>query len=308
MTACRAGFTRGELIAVLFSCALLIGLTLPALAGARSDSMVGQSLANLNALAIGHFIYAADHQGRQPTWVIDDLATYGNDAGSAVMGYSYALDCPDSDWSCGHPPILLGWGRDEDDGVTGLWAYWMSSEFAYQSGPLVAPINFTPGNWYRFGSFRHANTKALHDYISGRVYSPEFFAPADQPLYDVVAPAFEDPNEFVTELFGNTNIGWSSYCFSAAAMFHPDVMRSPDDGGWQDPFSIDHGLTSPGYAEALYPDLKTLMLEHHWVQNAPADHCNPFFEGEGFIDGCEPYYFNHSFASEPASLDRKSVV
>ncbi len=38
------------------------------------------------------------------------------------------------------------------------------------------------------------------------------------------------------------------------------------------------------------------MLEHHWLQNAKIP-CNESFFGE-----CEPYYFNHAWASMPVTL------
>jgi hypothetical protein len=37
------------------------------------------------------------------------------------------------------------------------------------------------------------------------------------------------------------------------------------------------------------------MLEHSWLQNMKVP-CNDAFEG------CEPYYFNHSYASMPVTL------
>ncbi len=51
----------------------------------------------------------------------------------------------------------------------------------------------------------------------------------------------------------------------------------------------------------LYPDLKTQIVEHHWNQDALADPCNSNFS-DGRYDGCEPYYFNHSLLSAPATL------
>jgi hypothetical protein len=45
----------------------------------------------------------------------------------------------------------------------------------------------------------------------------------------------------------------------------------------------------------LHPDLKTHMLEHNWLQNAP-EPCNPAFVG------CVPYFFNAGLASTPITL------
>jgi len=42
------------------------------------------------------------------------------------------------------------------------------------------------------------------------------------------------------------------------------------------------------------------MLEHHWLQQRRSE-CNPGFVG-GTYDGCEPYYFNHSWESVPVTV------
>ena len=80
-------------------------------------------------------------------------------------------------------------------------------------------------------------------------------------------------------------------------------MRSNAAGGWQNPWNIINGHESPGLFQAMYPDLKTQMIEHHWLQGPPAD-CNPDFDGPWGIgfEGCEPYYFNHGINSSPATL------
>jgi hypothetical protein len=77
-------------------------------------------------------------------------------------------------------------------------------------------------------------------------------------------------------------------------------MRAPEDGGWQDPFSLASGLRVPSMSQARYPDLKTHMLEHHWLQQRRAV-CNPSF-ATGTYEGCEPYFYNHSWESVPMTL------
>ena len=85
-------------------------------------------------------------------------------------------------------------------------------------------------------------------------------------------------------------------------MFHPDVLRAPPDGGWQNPWLLDHGFASPGLSQALHPSLKTLMLEHNWNQNAQRLACNPLFVPIYPELRCAPYHFNHGLASSPATL------
>jgi hypothetical protein len=142
-----------------------------------------------------------------------------------------------------------------------------------------------------FGHWRMPNSKPLHDYVHVRYHDPAFYAPDDTVIGELVAECLDEPCEFDRDC----NPGWSSYAFSAAAMFHPDVWRTNADGGWQAPWSLDHGYESPGFFQATYPNLKTHMLEHSWVQDPPAD-CNPTFLG------CEPYWFNHGIESTPVTL------
>ncbi len=99
---------------------------------------------------------------------------------------------------------------------------------------------------------------------------------------------------------------------SPAAMFNPEVMRhnDPDDNranGWQDPWELPAGFRSPAMSQARFPNLKTHMLEHHWLQGATAG-CNPSFAGTYGQEECEPYYFNHAWESSPVTLFYDSHV
>jgi type II secretory pathway pseudopilin PulG len=287
------GFSIIELAAILAAIVLLLSLVLPALARGRAQSQVEVSMSNLIALGVAHATYAADWNGRQFTNVVDDLSWYGNNPGTAYGNY---IDHNGED----HPPILLGWGPNEDNG--GLWGYWMSELFPGNWG-LCDPITFPggPTHLVGFGMFRIPNAKPFHDYVNGRFYEPTFYPPNDTVPHELVEPLFDSPYEFV--LVGD-NICWSSYCFSPAAMFNPAVMAHPGPGemdGWHNPYLLPGGFESPGFHHALYPELKTQIIEHHWNQNAPPDPCNPNFDG-GTYEGCEPYYFNHAFLSMPATL------
>ncbi len=286
-----AGFSLVELLAVLLIVAVLAAIALPAIGKARQTSGVDQSLANLVTLSVAHVMYAADWNGRQVTFVVDDISMYGS-----VENYNDSHGC-DPSMPAGdgcHPPVIAGWCEG------GLYAYWPAWPTHYW---VVEPLGFpgssngVPG----FGNFRIANAKQLHDYVIGRFYGSTYYAPADTVPYELTAPLFDDPCEFALE--GNPPY-WTSYALSPAGMLHPDVMRSNAEGGWQDPWDIPLGHESPGYFQARYPDLKTHMIEHHWLQGPPAD-CNPSNGGPSFAptyDGCEPYYFNHGIDSSPAAL------
>jgi hypothetical protein len=138
--------------------------------------------------------------------------------------------------------------------------------------------------------------------LNGRFYDPVFYAPKDTVVQEAVAKLFEDPHEFSVQYSASntTTPFWSSYCLSPAAMFSPSVMRNAEEGGWQNPWSLAGGFRSPAFSQALFPSLKTHMVEHHWLQQRRGN-CNPGIDG-GVFNGCEPYYFNHGWESVPVTL------
>jgi hypothetical protein len=145
------------------------------------------------------------------------------------------------------------------------------------------------------------NFQALHKYVNGKFYDPTYYAPNDVAPYLAASTYFNEPYEFIGES-PTTAPYWSSYCLSPAALFHPAVMDRADPVLCAMlPCMADDGFETPSISQALYPSLKTQMIEHNWVQNPPAP-CNPGFGGDGTYDGCEPYYFNHGLASTPATL------
>ncbi|MDY7110414.1 MAG: hypothetical protein SYC29_17430, partial [Planctomycetota bacterium] len=287
-TQARRGFSIIELAASLAAVVLLLSLVLPALARGRTQSQVEVSMSNLIALGVAHATYAADWNGRQFTNVVDDLSIYGGNTAAAYSNYEDEHGEP-------HPPVLLGWGCHDEWGC-GLWGYRMGHSGNYG---LCEPITFPggPSHLVGFGVFRIPNVKPFHDYVNGRFYEPTFYPPNDPVPYALVEPLFDSPFEFL--YMPGIGIWWSSYCFSPAAMFNPAVMAHPGPGemdGWHDPYELLAGFESPSFHHALYPNLKTQIIEHHWNQDAPPDPCNPNFE-DGTYDNCEPYYFNHAFDS-----------
>ena len=76
-------------------------------------------------------------------------------------------------------------------------------------------------------------------------------------------------------------------------MWDPGVMRSNADGGFQAPGSYDESHRAPAVAQALHPELKTLLFEHNWNHGQPGAF-NPAISGEN-----TPYYFNHGRDATP---------
>lgn len=240
-------------------------------------------MSNLMQINFGQFMYAMDWNGRQYSAARDELGYYGDHAAEALVNYEQTLGP--------HPPIYLGWTQ------SGLTSYPLHGVFIAGNASLVLPAQFDDDP---FGNHRFTNVKAVHDYVTGRFYDPVYYPPNDSVAYNAVEPLFDSPYEFLSGSM-TPNTMWSSYCFSAAAWYDPDVLRAPSEGGYQDPFELGYGLQTPAYDQVLYSDLKTHVIEHNWNQNAPVFPCNPHFLN-GTYDGCEPYYFNHGIESSPVAL------
>jgi prepilin-type N-terminal cleavage/methylation domain-containing protein len=274
----RKAFTIVELLVVVSIIALLVGILLPAVGKARDNAKVTQSKANLRQLGEAHFTYAAEWNDRQLTLVNDNLVKYGSSFEQALSNFPGE-----------HPSIISGFGQG---GV--LWGFWV--EPLYAGSYTLFPIRFEAPLQY-FGNFRLINCKAFNHYVSGKFYDPVFYAPKDSILQEMLLDCWSMPYEsddcFVNSA-ANNNFVRASYVLSPAAFYNPEVMSRE---GFQDPWSLKAGLRVPSMSQARYADLKSQILEHHWLQNRHAD-CNPNFQ-PGTYDSCEPYFFNMAFESVP---------
>lgn len=278
-------FTIVELLVVISIIALLVGILLPAVGKARDAALTTQSSSNLRNMSTAYAAYAADWGDRQWTACPDDAGLYQGNCNSYL-----AAACP--------PQLILGYN---DDGAIGyfLGSGGQCSNFGYPGScgnwPLYWPSTFTPGNVV--GSFRLANVKSFNSYLNGRFYDAVFYAPKDTQVLDGAEKYIASPYEFDGE--GGTEIYQSSYCLSPAAMWHPDVLGKNLQTGkyWTPPSALPAAWRSPTTSQATYPELKTRMLEHHWLQNRSTGMINPNFSG-----GTTPWYFNHGYGSAPATL------
>ena len=304
----RRAFTIIELLVVVSIIALLVGILLPAIGKARDQAKQTQSLTNLRQLGTAHASYAAEWNDRQFTLCVDTIASYGNSVPAAFGAYT-AANGGYGDPGNWHPGANLGWGYENGNGLYRLFMYRCDGNMANAS--LTIPINFNGGVGF-FGSFRLANVRQFNQYVSGRFYDKVFYAPKDHIVIEDIEggatghSCFDDPGEFCYRPplagFGDAP-SWTSYVLSPAAMFSPDVMRRQTEdgnGGWTNPWNLPSGMRSPAMGQALFPSLKTHMLEHHWLQSRRAD-CNPAFE-PGTYGDCEPFYFNHAWESSPMTL------
>ncbi|MBT8487139.1 MAG: type II secretion system protein [Phycisphaerales bacterium] len=298
-------FTIIELLVVVSIIALLVSVLLPAIGKARDQAKLTLSIANLRNLGTAHAAYAANYNDRQVTFVIDGISDYGPDSSSALNAYAAM-------WGPVHPNLVLGWGPPLD--MPGepyiLWQYHLDGAQPAHASWGGNPITMGGGSGSGFGQFRFGHQlRTFNDYLNGRYYDPIFFAPKEVFLYEIVKDGFESPAQFAMieadDGTGGQVLYTSSYALSPAAMYSPDALKYDEDTGeaYTEPWSMPGGLRCPAMSQALYPNLKTHMLEHGWLQNRPSALCNPaFVGGTGSYQGCEPYYFNHAWESQPATL------
>ena len=283
MRTLRRGFTIVELLVVVSIIALLIAILLPAIGKARDAALLTQSLGNLRNMGTANANYGSDWADRQWTAIPDDA---GLVSGNCVT-YLTQVACP--------PQQLLGWASNG-----AMWGYFLGSQglcatYGFPTSPctinwaVYKPIEFSGGD-AGFGSFRIPNVKSFAGYVNNKFYDPVFWAPKDKINIAIAEKYFLLPDQFT---YDGTNIAFSTYCFSPAAMWAPEVFG---DVAFKSPNTIVGGYRSPAVGQTQYPDLKTRMLEHSWLQNAESA-VNPNFAG-----GNEPWYYNHGYNSAPATL------
>ncbi len=273
----RYAITITETLLVIVCVAGVLAVMVPTLAQLGRTAPVSDSRYNLQVLHNALVCYAADWNDRQYTAVPDDL---GLAAGNCQL-YAQMFGC--------YPPALAGIGCEG-----GVWGYWGAcpgngSQTCFSNVIMTRPINFDPD--FAYGMFRFPQIKPVHDYVGGKFYDRRFFSALDTLAFQAVFPAFEQDCEFV-ESVGTVA---SSYAFSPAAMYHPDVLRAPSQGGFQHPDTLDDGYRSPAVSQARFPALKTWLIEHNWLVDPPGD-CNPYYAE------CTPFQFNHGADAEPLVL------
>lgn len=291
------GFTIVEMLVVVSIIGVLMALLLPAVGRARTSARIAVSATNLHQIGIAHASYAADWDGRQMTFVVDNIANYGNDPETAAL--MYKLNGPTGEYPQG---VILGWSP-RPGGGSALDAFYIGPDNP-TNYEWMQPIIFDQASTrVGLGWFRIPNARPLNQYLGGRFYDPVFYAPQDVIVMDRFRVVEDMPGEYIhTE---NSNPGevnwenpcWSSYCTSPAALLNPTVMSAD---GWQDPWSLPAGFRAPSFSQAAYSDLKTHVMEHQWLQGRRKE-CNAAAPRVNY-GICEPFYFNHSRDSSPQAL------
>ena len=298
------GFTIIELLVVVSIIGLLLSLLIPAVGKARESALTTQSLANLRNMSSACASYGADWTDRQPTYMYDEFAQHITALGpNATSEYqSKTGSCP--------PSLIVGWGGyvncNAQRNTVGIWAYWTPCDAAVGTSAnycMSLPFLMSGQGWggatYAtsdgYGAWRYPNARNFSQYISNRYYDKVFYAPKDKYSMELAQPAFESPDDFVSIGCNGGSVD-STYCFSPAAMFSPDAFSHKNGclsfAGKGLPPAI---FRSPSVGQASFPDLKTRMIEHSWLQNKEGPDFNPKF-------GDIPYFFNQCINSSPATL------
>ena len=304
----KSGFTIIELLVVVSIIGLLLSLLIPAVGKARDSALTTQSLANLRNMSSACGSYGADWSDRQPTFIFDDLGQHI----SGISNSSEAEYLKNTGGCC--PSMVLGYGgyigkcAGGSKGGKGIWGFWSSCDASVGSGSNLAyslPIILSP-SWtgdagvVGTGGWRIPNVRAFSQYVGGKFYDKVFYAPKDKYSMERVQPALEVGDDF--SLICEVPDGWvqSTYCFSPAAMFCPDVLGSKKGcisfSGTGPTGLLPASFRSPSVGQAGFPDLKTRMLEHSWLQNKEGPDFNPKFSTD------VPYFFNQCVNSAPGTL------
>jgi len=313
----RKGFTIIELLVVVSIIGLLVAILLPAIGKARDSALLTQSQSNLRAIGQASANYGADFQDRQWTAVADDLGVAPN------LG-----DCTKfSEKRCSSQLVLGLTGAGSSVG----FFIPQAKSCGIQGGSATCdvakaywPCDFDMAGTGNFGSWRLVNAKSFNKYVGSRFYDPIFYSPKDKVTLTKAATFLETGNDFAgpldasgVEVTGANDLLQSAilstYCWSPAAMWGPDVLSQKK--GFQDPKSIPSAFRSPAASQAAYPDLKTRCMEHQWLQNKPTrsdtadggtwdgggpnpDPFCPKIRGKGGM----PWFFNQGYMSAPATV------
>ncbi len=279
-------FTIVELLVVVSIIALLIAILLPAIGKARDAALVTQSLGNLRNLVGANSSYGSDWSDRQFTACPDDV---GLVQGNCVT-YCNTVACP--------PQQLVGWSANG-----AMWGYFIGTGkcagfpgSCAENWAVYVPITFT-GIDKGFGSFRLPTVKSFTAYVNNKWYDPVFWAPKDKINLAGAEKYLLLPDQFTWD--GNM-MAFSTYCWSPAAMWPQEIFS---ENGFKNPTTLAGGYRSPAVGQCQYPDLKTRMLEHSWLQNMESAVNPNFVQGPNGSTGLgEPWYFNHGYNSAPCTM------
>jgi len=189
----------------------------------------------------------------------------------------------------------------------------------------VVPYTFGNGNtgdleMGGFGTWRYPNALQLAEYMNGLPLHKAYFSPKDTIALRALEGCDTLNGSYCVSSRGQSIWGWdaawnsnmilapSSYCISPAMMYNAQVYAWNDDADitFTDPMDINTGFRPSTKDQAQFPNLKSWLMEHYWLQNSVTD-CSMNWGGtwfdnlDGCWDGCEPFHFNNSYKSAPVT-------
>jgi len=308
----KYGFTIVELLVVISIIALLVGILVPAVNKARDTAKMTQSKSNLHQVTIAMSNYSADWNGDHFTTAPPNLSS-GDRRGQTV---DYAIN----EIRGGSTPIGIRLGEHSQGNQT--YVFFLNNEEG------VVPYIFASGNTDTsgmspampgFGTWRYPNALQLAEYMNGLPLHKAYFSPKDTVALRTLEGCDSQNGSYCVSSRGASIWGWnppswnsnmilapSSYCISPALMYNAQVYAWDDDANitFTDPMDINTGFRPSTIDQAQFPNLKSWLMEHNWLQNSVTD-CSMNWEGTWFNgldscwDGCEPFHFNNSYKSAP---------
>ena len=302
------GFTIVELLVVISIIALLVGILVPAVNKARDTAKMTQSKSNLHQVTIAMSNYSADWNGDHYTTAPPNLSS-GSRRGMT-------LDNAINDIRGGSTPVGIRLGEASLGDQT--YVFFMNS--AEGVAPYLFQSGLTTGSKAGFGTWRYPNALQVAEYMNGLPLHKAYFAPKDTVALRTLEGCDALNGSYCVSSYGQQIWGWSSawnsnmimapssYCISPALMYNSQVYAYDDDAGvtFTDPMEINTGFRPSTTDQAQFPNLKSWLMEHYWLQNAVTD-CSMNWDGtwfdslDGCWDGCEPFHFNNSYKSAPVT-------
>ena len=312
----RKGFTIIELLVVVAIIGLLVAILLPAIGKARESAQTTQSSSNLRNIGSACGVYGVDFQDRQWSAIPEDYGKF-----QATCGTWAASRCSGQ--------LTLGFTKDPANANNTIpQGFFIPQSTACNGKTPASDCKYINAYWPcdfqkatgNFGAFRLMNAKSFNKYVGGRFYDQIFFAPKDRLVLQQVAELKGDQDG---DFFGTEkNAVLSSYCWSPAAMWSPDVLGRAGFKSPTDPKNSG-AFRSPAAGLARFADLKTRVIEHNWLQNKPngldemtgskwydLDGRNPD-QVSSFVKGriapqtatlAQPWWFNEASMSAPNAL------
>ena len=304
------GFTIVELLVVISIIALLVGILVPAVNKARDTAKMTQSKSNLHQVTIAMSNYSADWNGDHFTTAPPNLSS-GDRRGIPVRE---AIDL----LAGGGTPMGIRLGEASQGNQT--YVFFLNN---YEG---VVPYTFANGNtgdgldMTGFGTWRYPNALQVAEYMNGLPLHKAYFSPKDTIALRTLEGCDSLNGSYCVSSRGQSIWGWdaawnsnmilapSSYCISPSMMYNAQVYAWDDDAvvTFTDPMDINTGFRPSTKDQAHFPNLKSWLMEHNWLQNSVTD-CSMNWGGtwfdtlDGCWDGCEPFHFNNSYKSAPVT-------